>query len=77
MDTQLAFASGMLAMVAFAVLAAIVVGIVKVIKLQKQLKELDRASSKEVEFLHRHMADVERGVYSELNDTRKDRKSVV
>jgi len=70
MNTQLAFAFGMLAMVAIIMIAAIVVGIVKVIKLEKQLKELDRASSKEAEFIHRHMTDVERGIYSEINEVR-------
>lgn len=70
MNTQLAFAFGMLTMIAIAMLAAIVVGIVKVLKLEKQHKELDRASSREIEFVHKHIADAERGVYSELNDTR-------
>lgn len=70
MNTQLAFAFGMLAMIAIIMIMAIVVGIVKVIKLEKQLKELDRACSKEMEFVHRHMTDVERGVYAEINQTR-------
>lgn len=70
MNTQLAFAFGMLAMIAIIMIVAIVVGMVKVIKLEKQLKELDKACSKETEFLHRHMTDVERGIYSELNETR-------
>lgn len=70
MNTQLAFAFGMLAMVAIAMLAVIVVGMVKVIKLEKQHKELDRASSREIEFVHKHIADSEREVYAELNKTR-------
>jgi 5'-deoxynucleotidase YfbR-like HD superfamily hydrolase len=70
MNTQLAFAFGMLAMVAIMMLAAIVVGIVKVIKLEKQLKELDRATSKETEFVHRHITDIERAIYSELKEYR-------
>jgi len=70
MNTQLAFAFGMLAMVAIIMIAAIVVGIVKVIKLEKQHKELDRASSKETEFVHRHITDIERAIYSEINETR-------
>jgi len=70
MNTQLAFAFGMLAMVAITMLVVIVVGMVKVIKLEKQHKELDRASSKETEFIHRHMTDIERGIYSEINETR-------
>ena len=70
MNTQLAFAFGMLAMVAITMIVAIVVGMVKVIKLEKHLKELDRATSKETEFVHRHITDIERGVYSEINETR-------
>lgn len=70
MNTQLAFAFGMLAMVAIIMIVAIVVGMVKVIKLEKQFKEFERAASKETEFLHRHMTDVERGIYSEINETR-------
>ena len=53
------------------IIIAIVVGIVEVIKLEKQYKELDRASSKEAEFLHRHITDNERNVYGELNETRR------
>jgi len=70
MNTQLAFAFGMLAMIAIGMLVVIVVGMVKVVKLEKQLRELDRTSSREVEFLHKHMSDVERGIYSEINETR-------
>ena len=70
MNTQLAFAFGMLAMVAIGMLVVIVVGMVKVIKLEKQHKELDRSSSREVEFVHKHMSDIERGIYSEINETR-------
>ena len=70
MNTQLAFAFGMLAMVAITMLVVIVVGIVKVIKLEKSFKDLDRACSKEAEFIHRHMTDNERAIYSEINETR-------
>jgi CHASE1-domain containing sensor protein len=70
MTTQLAFAFGVLMMIAIIMLVTIVVGMVKVIKLEKQLKEFDRAASKETEFLHRHMTDVERAIYSEINETR-------
>ena len=70
MNTQLAFAFGVLMMIAVIMIVAIVVGIVKVIKLEKQHKELDKACSKETEFLHRHMTDVERGIYAEINETR-------
>jgi CHASE1-domain containing sensor protein len=70
MNTQLAFAFGVLTMVAVAMLAVIVVGIVKVVKLEKQHKELDRASSGEIEFVHKRMSDNERAIYSEINETR-------
>lgn len=70
MNTQLAFAFGVLAMIAVTMVVAIVVGMVKVTKLEKQFKEFDRAASKETEFLHRHMTDTERGIYSEINETR-------
>lgn len=71
MTTQLAFAFGVLVMIAITMLVAIVIGMVKVIRLEKQHKDLDRACSKETEFLHRHMTDIERGIYSELNETRR------
>ena len=67
----LAFAFGMLAMVAIIMVVVIVVGMVKVIKLEKQHKELDRASAKEVEFVHRHISDNQRNVYDELNEMRR------
>lgn len=70
MNTQLAFAFGVLMMIAVIMIVAIVVGMVKVIRLEKQHKDLDRACSKETEFLHRHMTDIERGIYSEINETR-------
>jgi CHASE1-domain containing sensor protein len=70
MNTQLAFAFGMLAMIIIAMIAAIVVGVVRVIKLEKSHKELDRECSKETEFIHRHITDTERTIYSEINETR-------
>ena len=70
MNTQLAFAFGMLTMVAIVIIVAIVVGMVKVIKLEKQHKELDRASSREIEFVHRHISDTERNTYQEINQIR-------
>jgi CHASE1-domain containing sensor protein len=77
MNTQLAFAFGVLTMVAITMLAVLVVGIVKVIKLEKQLKDLDRACSKEAEFIHRHITDNERGIYSEINQTKDRFDSVI
>jgi len=71
MTTQLAFAFGMLVMVAITMLVAIVIGMVKVIKLEKQHKELDRASSREIEFVHRHITDNERNLYAEINEMRR------
>jgi CHASE1-domain containing sensor protein len=71
MNTQLAFAFGMLAMVAITMVVVLVVGMVKVIKLEKQHKELDRASSREIEFVHKHISDNERNLYSELNEVRR------
>jgi hypothetical protein len=71
MNTTLAFAFGMLAITVVMIIIAIVVGMVEVIKLEKQYKELDRASAKEDEFIHRHVTDVERAIYSELHETRR------
>ena len=70
MNTQLAFAFGILSMIDIMMLVVVVVGIVKVIKLEKQHKELDRSSSREVEHLYKCIADTERNFYSELNETR-------
>jgi len=70
MNTQLAFAFGILTITIIMIIIAVVVGIVEVIKLEKRYKELDRACSKEAEFIHRHMTDNERAIYSEINETR-------
>ena len=70
MNTQLAFAFGMLTITVVIIIIAVVVGIVEVIKLEKQYKELDKACSKEAEFMHRHITDTERAIYSEINETR-------
>ena len=71
MNTQLAFAFGMLAMVAITMLVVIVVGMVKVIKLAKQLENLEQQVGREVELIHRHASDVERNMYSEIHDVRR------
>jgi hypothetical protein len=68
MDTQLAFAFGMLAMTTITMLVVLVVGMVKVIKLEKRVENLEQAISREVEMMHRHIADIERGIYSELGN---------
>jgi biopolymer transport protein ExbB/TolQ len=71
MNTQLAFAFGMLAMTAIIMIVAIVVGMLKVIKLQKQIQDLEQSAGREIELLHRHTSDVERNIYSELNEIRR------
>ena len=75
MNTQLAFAFGMLAMVAITMLVVIVVGMVKVIRLGNKLENLEQVLGREVEMIHRHSSDVERNMYSEINDTRKNTDS--
>tara|TARA_R110000868_G_scaffold242914_1_gene498587 strand:+ start:419 stop:739 length:321 start_codon:yes stop_codon:yes gene_type:complete len=72
MNTQLAFAFGMLAMVAITMLVVLVVGMVKVIKLQKQANDLELSLAQETEMIHRHMSDNERAIYSEINEVRKN-----
>ena len=72
MNTQLAFAFGMLAMVAITMLVVIVVGMVKVIKLANKLENLEQQVGREVEMIHRHASDVERNMYSEINDVRRN-----
>lgn len=72
MNTQLAFAFGMLAMIAITMIVIIVVGMVKVIKLEKKHRELDRASASEREFIHRRIDDNERMFSNELDDKFKD-----
>ena len=71
MNTQLAFAFGMLAMVAIIMIVAIVVGMVKVIKLQKHIQNLEQSVGREIELMHRHSSDVERTLYGEINETRR------
>jgi len=72
MNTQLAFAFGMLAMVAITMLVVLVVGMVKVIRLGNKLENLEQTIGREVEMIHRHASDVERNLYSELNETRRN-----
>ena len=71
MNTQLAFAFGMLAMVAITMLVVLVVGMVKVIRLANKLENLEQTISREVELIHRHASDVERNFYSELNEFKR------
>ena len=71
MNTQLAFAFGILTITVVMIIIAVIIGIVEVIKLEKQHKELDKACSKEAEFIHRHISDNERNLYSEFNEMRR------
>jgi hypothetical protein len=66
MNTQLAFAFGMLAMVAIIMIAAIVVGMVKVIRHDKERKNVQD----EIGHIHRHISDTERNIYHEINQIR-------
>jgi len=72
MNTQLAFAFGMLSMVAITMLVAIVIGMVKVIKLTKQIKNLEHVLENQIELISRHSSDVERNVYGDLHETRRN-----
>ena len=66
MNTQLAFAFGVLAMVAIIMLVAIVVGIVKVIRHDRQFRNYQH----DVNDCHRHISETERQLYQEINQLR-------
>ena len=66
MNTQLAFAFGMLAMVAITMLVVLVVGIVKVIRHDKQFKN----TKEEAGYIHRHISETERQIFEEINQQR-------
>ena len=66
MNTQLAFAFGVLAMIAIIMIAAIVVGMVKVIRHDKERKNVQD----EIGHIHRYITDNERAIYSEISETR-------
>jgi hypothetical protein len=68
MNTQLAFAFGVLAMIAIIMIAVIVVGIVKVVKHDRIFKVVQE----DINGLHRHITGVESNLYGELNDRFKD-----
>lgn len=68
MNTQLAFAFGVLAVIAIIMLVAIVVGIVKVIRHDKQFRNLHE----EIGHIHRHFTEVERGLYLEIDQVKKN-----
>jgi len=65
MNTQLAFAFGMLAMVTIIMIIVLVVGMVKVIRHEAGFRNM----YKEINDCHRHISDTERNIYSEINET--------
>ena len=67
MNTQLAFAFGMLTMVAITMLVVIVVGMVKVIRHGTKFKNVQE----EIGHIHRHITDTERNLYSELTEFKR------
>jgi cobalamin biosynthesis protein CbiD len=67
MNTQLAFAFGMLAMVAITMLVVLVVGMVKVIRHEAGFRNIHN----EINDCHRHISDTERNFYSELNEFKR------
>ena len=62
MNTQLAFAFGMLAMVAITMLVVLVVGMVKVIRHSKDFKNVQE----EIGHIHRHITEIERNFQTSL-----------
>jgi biopolymer transport protein ExbB/TolQ len=66
MNTQLAFAFGMLAMVAITMLVVIVVGMVKVIKLGKQVDNLQRELENTTTDTHRRIDEEIHSVRHEI-----------
>ena len=68
MNTQLAFAFGVLAMIAITIVIVVIVGIVKVIKHSKLFKQ----AQEEMNNLHRSITSLESILYSEFKDV--DRK---
>ena len=68
MDTQLAFAFGILAMVAIIMIVTIVVGMVKVLKHSKQIRSIEQ----ELSHLHVELSNTRRDLYNEISDNCKD-----
>lgn len=66
MNIQLAFAFGILVVIAIIMLVAIVIGIVKVIRHDKRFRNLHE----EIGHIHRHITDTERHIYQEINQVR-------
>ena len=63
MNTQLAFAFGMLAMIAIIMIVTIVVGLLKVYRHDKEFK----STKEEAGYIHRHISDTERNLYQDIN----------
>lgn len=79
MNTQLAFAFGMLAMVAIIMMVAIVVGMVKAVKqqnkitsLEKWIDDTNRFAENNIQELERRITDDNRQIYDEI--ATKDRQ---
>jgi predicted histidine transporter YuiF (NhaC family) len=62
MNTQLAFAFGMLAMIAIGMIIVIVVGMVKVYRHDKEFKNVQE----EIGHIHRHITETERDFQTSL-----------
>jgi hypothetical protein len=67
MNTQLAFAFGMLAMVAIIMIIVLVVGMVKVIRHEAGFRNIHN----EINDCHRHISDTERHIYTDINEMKK------
>ena len=66
MNTQLAFAFGMLAMTAITMLVVIVVGIVKVMKLGKQVDDIERHLENTINEIHRRIDEESRSIHASI-----------
>jgi ribosome recycling factor len=68
MDTQLAFAFGMLAMIAITMMVVLVVGMVKVFRITKQIRSIEQ----ELSNIHVELSNTRRDIYNEIADNCKD-----
>ena len=66
MDTQLAFALGILTVVVIAIAIAVVICILRVIRHEASFRNIHN----EINDCHRHISDTERHLYTEANETR-------
>jgi hypothetical protein len=67
MNTQLAFAFGMLTIVVIILIVAIVVGLLRVIRHETGFRNIHS----EINDTHRHISDSERQVYNEISDMKR------